>query len=103
MPRSRSTKFRADRQHASDVEAFLRVEHGLTHLHVRHRADLVTIESGAEDDRVPHARLRRIGIDEWQLEMATHTSRWQPTPFTAPLRELLLMLVDEFGWTLQPR
>lgn len=101
MPRSRSSKFRAEREHTQDVEAFLRTKRGLTHLHVRHRADLITIESGPEGGRSPHARLRRVGVHRWQLEMATHSGRWQSTPLRATLDELLDVLVDDFGWTLQ--
>jgi len=101
VPRSRSSKFRAEPEHARDVDAFLRTERGLSHLHARRRADLITIESGPEGDRSPHARLRRVGVHRWQLEMATHDGRWQPTPLRASMEELLVMLVDEFGWTLQ--
>ena len=102
MPRSRTAKFRAESVHARDVEEYLCAQHGLTHLHARHRADLITIESGPEGDRLPHARLRRVGVHLWELEMATHTGRWQPTPLRATLDELLGMLVQDFGWTLQP-
>jgi hypothetical protein len=82
------------------VETFLHVQHGLTHLHLRHRADLLTIESGPPHDRVPHVRLRRTGPEQWQLEMATHTGRWQSTPMENSLDELLSMLVRDFGWVL---
>lgn len=102
MPRSRAATFRAESRHTRDVETFLRSQHGLTHLHARHRADLITIESGPKSDRIPHARLRRVGVHRWQLEMATHTGRWQPTPLRTNLEELLTMLVQDFGWTLQP-
>jgi hypothetical protein len=38
----------------------------------------------------------------WRLDMATHTGRWQPTPFRALLDELVAMVVDSFPWTLTP-
>ena len=69
---------------------------------MRHRADLLTIESGPKDDRIPCARFRRVGVHRWQLEMPTHSGRWQATPLRASLDELLTMLVNDFGWTLQP-
>lgn len=102
MPGSRTFKFHVEDHHTHDVETFLRSKHGLTHLHARHRGALLTIESGPEDDRIPHARFRRLGAHRWQLEMANHTGRWQPTPLQASLDELLTMLVNDFGWTLQP-
>jgi len=94
-------KFQAEKPDATQVERFLR-ERGLRHLRARHRADLVTIESGPRKDPWPHARLRRVGVHLWQLEMATHTGRWEPTPLRGQREQLLTMLVDQFGWTLQP-
>jgi len=100
MPRS--CKFRVESHHTRAVETFLRSQHGLTHLHARHRADLLTVESGTKGQRIPRARFRRVGVHHWQLEMATHTQRWQPTPIQATLDELLSMLVHDFGWILTP-
>lgn len=101
MPRSRTSPLRAESSHARAVADYLR-EQGLTHLHVRERAELLTLESGPKGAQVSHARLRRIGVNRWQLEMATHTGRWQPTPIQAPLEEVLAALVHDFGWTLHP-
>ena len=94
-------KHQASSSDASEVTAFFR-SRGLRHLRARHRADLVTIESGPVKDPWPRARLRRVGVHVWQLEMATHTGRWEPTPRRGPQDRLLTMLVDQFGWTLQP-
>jgi len=94
-------KHQASRSDATEVATFLR-DRGLRHLRARHRADLVTIESGPAKDPWPRARLRRVGVDLWQLEMATHTGRWQPTPLRGVRKQLLTMLVDQFGWTLAP-
>ena len=94
-------KHQASRADATGVTAFLRTR-GLGHLRARHRADLVTIESGPVKDPWPHARLRRVGVHLWQLEIATHTGRWEPTPLRGLREQLLTMLIDQFGWTLQP-
>lgn len=94
-------KQQADKSHAAHVERFLR-DRGLRHLRARHRADLVIIESGPRKDPSPHARLRRVAVHLWQLELATHTGRWEPTPFRGLLEQLLAMLIEQFGWTLQP-
>src|SRR6266702_3663730 len=72
----------------------------LNHIRVRKRGDLLVIESGPEDDPVHHARLRRTTKQWWTLEMATHTGRWERTPFRATRDEILDMLVSQSGWTL---
>ena len=90
----------ADEHHQRTVHQVLH-DHGFVHLHVRRRAALLTLESGAENDRIPHARLRRVTSDLWQLEMATHTGRWQPTPINSSLQDVINTLIQDFGWTLQ--
>ena len=99
---ARKAKHRAGPGDADDVASFLGRYEELGHLRVRHRADLVTIESGPADDPIPHARLRRVTVNLWRLEMATHTGRWQPTPVRALLDEVLETLVEVFPWTLAP-
>ena len=47
---------------AEAVETYLHETAGLKHLRTRRRADLVIIESGAEEDPWPHTRLRRVGV-----------------------------------------
>jgi hypothetical protein len=94
-------KHQVSKSDGAEVTAFLRGR-GLRHLRARHRGDLVIIESGPSKDPWPHARLRRVGVHIWQLEMATHIGRWEPTPLRGLRDQLLTMLVDKFGWTLQP-
>jgi hypothetical protein len=94
-------KFSAESYDADTVAAFLR-ERGFHHLRARRRADLVTIESGPTADPFLHARLRRASVHLWRLEMATHSGRWEITPFRAGLEDLLRTLVDHFPWTIQP-
>lgn len=65
---------------AEAVETYLHETAGLAHLRARRRADFVIIESGANEDPWPHARLRRVGVHRWRLEMAKHTGRWETTP-----------------------
>ena len=85
------------------VETFLRRFPELAHLRVRRRAALLTLESGEPSDPLPHARLRRVAPNVWQLEIANHMGRWQPTPFQGPRDEILEVLVGNFGWTLRER
>ncbi len=88
----------------SDAEAVIERlrEHGLSHLRTRSRADLVTIESGPDHDRVPHARLRRVSVHLWILEVADHTERFEPTPIRATRDQVVDTLVNDFGWTVEP-
>jgi hypothetical protein len=72
---------------------------GCEHIRARKRDDLIVLESGPESDPVRHARLRRVTTQWWTLEMAI-SGTWEPTPFRAPRRELLQMLVDTFPWVL---
>ena len=95
-------KHNAEQHDAEEVETYLHEAAGLAHLRTRRRGDLVVIESGPDDDPWPRARLRRVGVHQWRLEMATHTGRWQTTPFQAQRDELVRLLVENFGWTLAP-
>jgi hypothetical protein len=79
------------------AELFLK-QHGYSHV-ARSRADLLTLVT--RDDGWPVARFRRLGQRVWRLEMPTHTGRWQSTPMTADLNDLLDLLVSAFGWTLE--
>jgi hypothetical protein len=93
-------KFHAEKDHAAIVREILARYQGLEHLRVRHRADLVIIESGSTPPPIAHARFRRVAVHLWRLEMATHTGRWQPTPLRDHLQRLVETLVQEFAWTL---
>ena len=95
-------KFSADPTDAETAQDFLHGRKGLSHLRVRKRGDLLTIVSGDADDVDTHARVRRVSVQYWRLEMPAGTT-WEPTPFHGPLREILATLADSFGWTLEPR
>jgi hypothetical protein len=84
------------------VEAFLALYPDLGHLRVRLRGDLLTLESGPQDDPQRHARLRRVTVHLWHLEMPDSASRWSLTPWRDQLEGLLEMLVHRFPWTLTP-
>lgn len=91
---------------AGDQSAAVRVAGGaseLAHLRVRRRAAVVTLESGSSDHPISQGRLRRQTAKIWQLEMADHMGRWQPTPFCGSRDELVEALIGNFGWTLAER
>lgn len=100
---TRSTALAATDDDVQGVEAVLRRFPELAHLRVRRRAALLTLESGDSSEPLPHARLRRVAAKAWQLEMANHMGRWQPTPFHGPRDELVEVLIGNFGWTLAER
>ncbi len=89
--------------YAVDVRDFLAEREGLGHLRVRRRADLLVLESGPLDDPIPHARLRRVAVNLWTLECATHTGRWEKTGFRGYLERILELLVSTLPWVLAPR
>ena len=86
---------------APELAAQLHDEFGLTHLRVRKRGRLLTLESGPEDNSYPHARFRRDTINLWILEAPAGRS-WQRTPFRATLDELVATLVEKLSWLVAP-
>lgn len=94
-------KFHAESSDASAAERFLH-EQGLDHLRVRKHGAVLNLESGPKHDPVKHARLRRVSVNYWTLEMATHMGRWERTGLRDTMDNLLESLVRDFGWTLTP-
>jgi len=95
-------RFRVEASDAYAVESFFSLHPGLSHLQVRRRGDLLTLESGPLDLPRRHARLRRVTVHLWRLEMPTGSNRWDPTPFRDQLNTLLELLAYQFPWTLAP-
>ena len=91
----------ADSHHATRV-AHLLHQRGRTHLRARKYGVAVFVESGPAKDPVRHFRLRRDAVSLWCLDIATHTGRWERTPFRAPLDDLVNTVIDNFPWTLTP-
>jgi hypothetical protein len=96
------SKFQAQASDVLAVEAFLVLYPDLSHLRVRRRGDLLILESGPPEESRHHARLRRVAVHLWRLEMPASSSRWSLTPFRDQLKVLLEMLVHQFPWTLEP-
>lgn len=85
-----------------ETERQLAAYDGLSHLRVRARGAVLTIESGPRDDPHPHARLRRETATLWSLEMAGCSGRWEPTGLRDARAKLVQALVEQFGWVLEP-
>ncbi len=94
-------QYKAESYEASDLEKYLH-EQGHEHLRVRRHGALLIIESGPEDDPVAHARMRRVAVSLWTLEMATHLGKWERTGLRGLYDEIKEQLVHDFGWTLTP-
>jgi hypothetical protein len=95
-------KFKVEESHSRYVGLVLREANGLRHLRTRHRADTVTIESGPADEPVPHARLKRVSVHLWTLDVADHRGRWESAEVRADLDTVLGVLVHDIGWVLTP-
>jgi hypothetical protein len=93
-------KLLAEDGHLDQLTQTFAAHEGLEHLRVRRRADLLVVESGPSDDAIPHARFRRVAARVWELEMATHTGRWQPSGQRGALAALVDTLINAFVWTL---
>lgn len=92
----------AEQAHVDDIEDFLASRKKLNHLRARRRGDAIILESGPKTDPSPHARLRRISVNRWSLDMPDHRGRWEPTPYIGLLEPLLSQLVNDFPWAMAP-
>lgn len=91
----------ADLHHAQRAQDLLR-QRGGAHLRARKYGAAVIVESGPTADPIKHFRLRRDTVHLWCLDMATHSGRWERTPFRGLLDELVNTVLDDFPWTLAP-
>lgn len=77
----------------------------LLHLDVYSRGDHTVIHSVDQGEKVSRIRFTRIGIDRdgdrYELGVATHTGRWQHTPFTGDIHELFAVVTEQFPWVLE--
>lgn len=94
-------KPRVDLFDVSKIEELLR-ERDLAHLTARKHGTKLILESGPDDDRVPHARFTKDTVHLWLLDV--HAGRkWERTPYRARLDQLLDLIDDAFPWLLMPR
>ena len=94
-------KFPVTEIEVASVDRWLRQHPHLKHVRERKRADTLVLESGPAADPFPHARLRRVAVHLWILEMA-HRKRWQPSGHRDRKEVLLDLLVHQYGWMLTP-
>ena len=77
-------------------------EKGFPHLHVRAYGQHLVIYTEEGDERWNRARLTSLQNGQYQLGMTDRRGKWEPTPFTGTLTELLTMLVEDFAFVLTP-
>lgn len=93
-------KLVAEDYHADELQEGL-ASRGFPHLRVRHRGQILTIESGPKGtDAFPHARLRRETVHLWRLEMPTSTGKWETTPVRDETDNIIAILASVFPWAL---
>lgn len=73
---------------------------GFTHLHVSKRGNSLVVYSKDGTESVNRSRLTLVGQKQYQLSMADHTGRWEPTPYKGNLEEMITMLTEEFSFAL---
>jgi hypothetical protein len=74
---------------------------GLDHLQVKKYGSSLILHSGTGRDDQKHARLTHLSGAQWGLSFPLHTGRWDKTPFTGTLAELLDLLVTDFPFFLE--
>jgi hypothetical protein len=75
---------------------------GYSHLKVAVRGKhLVIYSTSPEGDKFNCVRFSPISTEEYQLGIANHKGRWEATPFTGTLSELIKLLVEQFGFILE--
>ena len=85
---------------ATEVLALLRQHEGLAHLDVEVRGDAVIVFSMEDGAKLRRARFTWLGAGHYGLSLTRHTGRWEPTPFTGPLPEVVDVLVSQLGFHL---
>ena len=75
-------------------------EKGLTYLKVLGRGDNLVIYSEEDGEKDNRARLTRLDQKTYMLGMANHRGKWEMTPFTGTIPELITMLVEQFSFIL---
>lgn len=72
----------------------------LTHLKVRIHGSHLVIYSEDEGEKVNRARLTVLQAGTYQLSMSNHRGRWEATPYTGSLSEMLSVLTRQFPFML---
>lgn len=91
---------RAHNQRVGPEIAQMLHERGLIHLKVIGRGAHLVVYSEEDGIKTNRVRFTRIDTERYQLGFATHRGAWEETLFEGSLSELVLMLVEQFPFTL---
>jgi len=94
MDRKMANKF------ASEKILQLLKEQGIDHLYIQARGDHLVLYSLEDEEKVNRVRFTRLSSNKYQLSMADHRGRWEKTPFTGTIPELVEMLIEQFSFML---
>lgn len=81
------------------MESCLR-RNNLTHLKVRVRKPHIALYMEHDDESQNCCRFTRLRGNQYGMSMADHTGRWEETPFTGTIEELLDLVVENFPWMI---
>jgi hypothetical protein len=92
----------ADKLSGSPVEKVLGLLHGkgLTHLKVTARTSNIVIYSEHGKEKENRCRFVKMQGNAYNLHMADHKGKWEPTPYTGTIDELVELITIQFGWAL---
>jgi hypothetical protein len=75
-------------------------EKGLAHLKVMSRASNIVIYCERGNEKENRCRFVKMPENEYNLHMADHLGKWEPTPFTGTIEDLVELITTQFGWML---
>jgi hypothetical protein len=87
---------------AQELHALLRAHAQLGHLDVEVRGDALIVFSTEDGEKWRQARFTWLGAGHYGLSLTRHTGRWEPTPFSGPLPDVVELLVSQLGFHLAP-
>jgi hypothetical protein len=83
----------------STVARWLAEQH-LDHLQVLTRGAHLVVYSEEDGAKWNRIRFTHLGGQGYLLAIADHRGRWEDTPFTGSLPELLHLVATDFAWVL---
>jgi len=75
-------------------------ERGINHLHIQSRGDHLMLYSLEDEEKNNRVRFTRLSVNIYQLSIANHQGRWEKTPFTGTIPELVEMLFEQLSFVL---
>lgn len=87
-------------EYASDKIVQLLKEQGIDHLYIQARGDHLILYCLEDEEKINRVRFTRLSVNKYQLSMANHRGRWEKTPYTGTIPELVELLIEQFSFML---